>query len=176
HDLHAIGMGLAERSRPREDAAEGQHHEADDDVGGMQPDEGIVRGAEEIGDDGQAVAVDETMPLPRGGSEEEAAQEHGDEEPEPRASYLPAMERFLAEGHGDAAGEEADRGEDGHGEHVLGVGAAQALADVEEVGDHEHTKERDLGDDQAQDADATTPGGGHGGGGGGGHPGPRSSV
>src|SRR5262249_56989362 len=105
------------------------------------------------------------MPLPRGGAEEEATQEHGDDEPEPRASHVTAMERLLAEGHGDAAREETDGGEDGHVEHVLRVGAAQALADVEEIGDHENAEEGDLREDQAQDADAAAPGVGHSGGG-----------
>src|SRR5262245_14885148 len=104
------------------------------------------------------------MPLPRGGGEEEAAQEHSDEEPETRAPHLPAMEGLLAEGHGDAAGEEADGGEDGQVEHVLGVGAVQALAEVEEVGDYKQAEEEDLGGDETQDADAAAPGMGHGGG------------
>src|SRR5215510_11340573 len=75
------------------------------------------------------------------------------------------MQRLRAEGDGDAAGEQADGGEDGQVEHVLGVGPVQALADVEEVGDHEDPEEGDLGEDQAQDADATAPGAGQGGGG-----------
>src|SRR6185369_16372603 len=83
--LHALAVNGPEGTAPCEEAAEREHAEPDDDVGGVEPDQRKVGRAEEIGPDGEAVLVDEPVPLPGGGGEEYAAEEHGDEKPEARS-------------------------------------------------------------------------------------------
>ena len=48
----------------------------DDDVRGVQADQRIISGSEEIGVNGEAVVVNEVIPLVRGAGEEDAAQQN----------------------------------------------------------------------------------------------------
>ena len=55
--------------------------------------------------------------------------------------------------NGDAAREQADGAEDRQLQHLCRRGTAEALADVEDVGDDEDDEDRRLGHDEAGHAD-----------------------
>ena len=138
-------------------AAEAEHDEPDDDVGGVQAHERIEGRPEEIGADRQVLPIDQAVPLPRRAGEEDRAQRHGHGQPAPAAPHVPPRERARAERDEDAARQETDGAEHGQLEHLARIRSVEALADVEEVRDHEHREQRALGDDEADHAHAPAP-------------------
>ena len=70
-----------------------------------------------------------------------------------QARRLLFAQRADGEVNGDAAREQADGAEDRQFENLRGGWAAEAFADVEDVGDNEDDEDRRLGDDEADHAD-----------------------
>ena len=126
---------------------------------GVQADQRVEGGAEEIGADRQAVLVDQPVPLARRcrpGRARRAAivsSHHSANvctRPPRSARTATWIVTLLDSRQIDTT--------IGRSSTSRGVGPAQALADVEEVGDDEDREDRGLGDDQAEHADAAAVG------------------
>ena len=135
-----------------------KHDEADENVEGMEADERIKGGAEEVGADGEALVGDEVEPLIGGEGEEDGAEQCGEGDPEGGALCLCLAQGAGSAVDGPAAGEQADGGDDGKREDFARGRAAEALAEVEDVGDDEDDEEGALGEDEARDADGAARG------------------
>src|ERR1039457_7014330 len=75
-----------------------------EDVDNGAADERVEGGAEEIGVDGEAVAVDELVPLMRGAAEEDASEQHRRRQPERGCGAPAVVERRDGEVDGGAGG------------------------------------------------------------------------
>src|ERR1017187_237073 len=132
--LDPAGVFGGEAAGEREDEGQRKHDEADDDVAGVQADERVEGGAEEISADGEAVAVDELVPLMRGAAEEDASEQYRRRQPERSCGAPAVMQRRDGEVDGGAGGKQANAGEDGNIEHLAGRGPGDAFAQVVEIG------------------------------------------
>src|SRR5256886_15125862 len=91
--------------------------------------------------------------LGRPGQEDEA-ERNRDGQPRAGSCDPTGGERASCPRDRHAAGQQADRAEEWQLQHILRVRAGRALADVEQIGHHEHGEERRLGDDESDDARA----------------------
>src|SRR4029450_3628402 len=85
-------MSLTHRAAQTEPEHQAQHQQSNRHVPGMKADQRVVRGAKEVGPDGEVVAVAEIGPLARRGAEEERAERNGDEPPETERTHVPGAE------------------------------------------------------------------------------------
>src|ERR1035438_3010848 len=131
--LDPAGVFGGEVAGEREKECQRKHDEADDDVAGVQADERVEGGAEEIGADGEAVAVDELVPLMRGAAQEDASEQHRRRQPERGCGAPAGVQRGDGGVDGRAGGKQADAGEDGDFEDA-GSWPGDAFAQVVEIG------------------------------------------
>src|SRR5579863_2153035 len=111
-----------------------KHGQADDDMACMQADEGIERGAEEIGADSQAVLVNQLLPFEAGTNKKNRSQSHGERPPQTERSPGVPLQGTFRYPDRETAGKQANGIEDGKLQHLARIGPSEALADVIDIG------------------------------------------
>ena len=124
----------------------------------MQTYERVERRPEEVRADGEALLDDEPAPLACRARQKDEAKRDGDEEPRSGTCDAAGGERSRRQGDGETARQQAHRADDRQIEHLFRRRTGEALADIEQVGDHEHGEERRLGHDKSDDARAPASG------------------
>ena len=132
-----------------EDERQRKHDEADDDVRCVQADQRVKGSSEEIGVKGEAVVVDEVVPLLRRGGEEDAAQQDRRGQPECAAARMPVAQRVTAKWTVMLLESRQMVEKMGISSTSRGRWAGEALADVIEVGDDKDDEDGRLGNDEA---------------------------
>ena len=116
----------------------------------MQADQRIVGRSEQVGADGQPVFENQPVPFARRAVKESGAQRDRPEPPVAESSDAALANRSDREVNRQTARKQADRIKDRGPENVSWHRPGEALADVEEVRDHENDEDRGLGGDQSR--------------------------
>src|SRR5271157_3593156 len=120
----------------------------------MQADQGIERGSEKTGTDGQPLVVDQVIPLAGRAQYEDRAQRYGKQPPDPKQPGLSARNGVFRHHNRKAAGEQADRVENRDMKDFAWRWAAQTFSRIVQVGNHEDAEDRGLSRNQTPHADA----------------------
>jgi hypothetical protein len=108
--------------------------------------------------DGEAIVIDELVPLPCRADKKDGSQQNGGCKPHGTQDSFAPIQRRDSEVYGNTARKQANGGEDWEFENLLWRRSTQALADVIDVGNDKDDEDRGFGYDEAGYTDNTARG------------------
>src|SRR5215469_1939428 len=151
--IHVLGVCLVYLARERQKHYQRQPHQTRGHVKCVQPHQRVIGGAEKIRRDCQSPLVNQAMPLAGRAHQKNRAQRQCDKPENPERADVPPLECSHREMDGQAAREQANRGDDGNLQHLPRHRPAQAFSDVIDVGHDEYREDGRFPRDQAKHPD-----------------------